>query len=70
MNTQNANPSLPLVGKIQQEHVIHPDCRCQKCGSIFFDHYDIYPGPALCPSCLEDDTKAARRAARNNKRRH
>lgn len=39
------------IGAARNDHPVRfPDCVCQKCGSIFRDHMEIFPGPALCPT--------------------
>jgi predicted Zn-ribbon and HTH transcriptional regulator len=48
--------------------VTYPDCKCQRCGSIFRDPYEIFPGPTLCPSCVADEREQQRKMRRAKRR--
>ena len=40
---------------------MYPLCRCRKCGVIFRDSLEIYPGPDRCAACTQDMRRAQRR---------
>lgn len=60
-------PYLPLVGKIPPSGPEYPMCRCQKCRVVFYAHLEIYPGPALCRQCNQDEIKAAKKSGRRRR---